>query len=125
MRPLKEVRPIEKLLHTPPPDTVSEIRYHKHQPNPFVTYHDAYIRLQLPEADYQTWMQQMEMQPMETTPYALLEPGIWKLKTGIHLEWWSEAEGISGQVFARPAGKGWMVAKYESGFAYLHVFVPE
>lgn len=118
-------REVEKVLGVKLPQSVSEAQTFVHKPSALEADFTAYIRLKLPEDAYNDLKENLGLQPIKQTEYALLLPGKWKLGSGVRLDWWKPTADIpdNGGAIAFGTG-GWIIAKYEAGYAYLRVHDP-
>jgi hypothetical protein len=118
---------VQNLLAVKLPESVNEVRYYKDQPNSEINHYTVYIRFRISEDEYMALMQQMNMTfyAGATTPYSYLFPGHWKASR-ITVDWWNlTLETPRNNTVTRQYGSaGWIIAKYENGYAYIKVFAP-
>jgi hypothetical protein len=104
----------------------TDIDLHQEQPNPMWKPHTTYMRLRITPQDYDELVEALDLTPIAATPYHFLLPGKWKLPEVVKIDWWTPTLDTPQSTAARAFGDadraGWILAKYEDGYAYLRIY---
>jgi hypothetical protein len=118
---------VQKLLGMNLPEPVEDLRFEKYQPNKSFTNYTAYIRYRTTEAAYLELVTSLGLTYGATfdTPYGFLLPGEWHVSPGLKLDWWTAAIESPATTATGDFGKsGWIVTKYEAGYAFIKLQDP-
>jgi hypothetical protein len=126
--PSSKRKQIEKWFGISLPETIreSDIELHQDQPDPAWKPHTVYIRIHTAPQTYETLVQALALEPIENSDYRFLLPGKWKLPQVLTLDWWTPTletpPNTAARAFGDKEGAGWILAKYENGYAYLRSY---
>ena len=124
----KKRQQFEKWFGVSLPDAIheSDIELHQHQVNPAWKPDTLYARLHTTRQNYDALAEALGLEPIENSDYRFLLPGKWKLPQVLKLDWWTPTFETPQSTTARPfgdkEGAGWILAKYEDGYAYLRSY---
>jgi hypothetical protein len=111
---------VQKLLQVDLPTEAADLHVYDFQPDSDLSYHTTYVKFRIEKAGFGELMSRLQAKTGDDDVGRRYLPAAWHTPQNLELDWWNPSADTPPDAAAKAFGfNGWLVAKYEQGWAYL------